>query len=307
MTKARIVGATLLAAGCWPDFGADPALVSAPRIIAVKAEPAEAAPGDPARYEALVADPTGAAANGALHYSYCTAPKPLAENNAVSAACLDASALVPAGEGLEVTAPLPEDACALFGPDVQDDGSRPRDPDRTGGYYQPLRVDLAHAEAVFHLTRLLCGLGSAPQEVAAEFARAVRPNQNPRLAALSITERGNELSPDRLPASSELELTASWPAEAAESYPVFDPATQTLVTRREALSVAWFTSAGHLEVESSGRAENDLQQATQNRWRTPNQSGRAWLWIVLRDGRGGVDYATLEANVRISGSDDGEN
>ena len=40
------VAVAALAAGCRPDFGAPTSLVTAPRLLATRAEPAEAAPGD---------------------------------------------------------------------------------------------------------------------------------------------------------------------------------------------------------------------------------------------------------------------
>lgn len=56
--------------------------------------------------------------------------------------CLGRSLLEPptplTPRGPELTAPLPLDACARFGPDPPPGNARPRYPDATGGFYQPL-------------------------------------------------------------------------------------------------------------------------------------------------------------------------
>ena len=67
-----------------------------------------------------------------------------------------------------VTAPVPADACFLFGPEVSSAELRPRDPDVTGGFYQPMRVSVAGAETTaFGLLRIRCNLGSAGAEAVA--------------------------------------------------------------------------------------------------------------------------------------------
>jgi len=149
---------TLLIA-CAPTFDEDVAHISEPRILAVKSEPAEAKPGTPLSLTAFVAVPGVSANAPAPRWSMCSAPKPPTENNVVSAECLSEAALLPAGQGPSIQTQTPFDACSLFGPDTPPGGFRPRDPDATGGYYQPVRVDLAHAAPVFHLERITCNLG----------------------------------------------------------------------------------------------------------------------------------------------------
>ncbi|HEY1533229.1 MAG TPA: hypothetical protein VGF76_04405, partial [Polyangiaceae bacterium] len=85
--------------------------------------------------------------------------------------------------------------------------------------------------------------------------------------------------------------------EDAEAYTYFDRTAQTLTTKREAMRVAWYVSAGQLDTESSGRAEDDLALSTSNHWLAPSDSGATKLWVVLRDSRGGVDFAVYDLRV----------
>jgi hypothetical protein len=76
----------------------------------------------------------------------------------------------------------------------------------------------------------------------------------------------------------------------AESYVVYASGTQSLETRREALSAAWFTTGGALQEARSGRAGDDLETALSNGWTAPEAPGEVWLAAVLRDERGGVAF-----------------
>jgi hypothetical protein len=289
--------ASALGVACAPDWSLDDGLVTAPRVLAVRGDPAEAKPGASIEYTAFVALPPGAGTEPSLAWSFCTAPKPPTENNVVSSACLDGASLVAAGSGEFVTAATPRDACSLFGPDTPPGGFRPRDPDVTGGYYQPLRADLAGAAPVFHLARLLCDLGMAPADIASEFAAAYVPNANPHLLPLTAAVGGAATSLDAIPAGARVRLEVSWPPEDAESYAYFDRAAQLVTTKRESLRVAWYTSGGRLDAATTGRAENDPATNSANTWTAPDAAGSTSLWLVLRDSRGGVDFAHYDVVV----------
>ena len=114
-------------------------------ILAVRADPAEAAPGTAVTFTALVAEPGRARwPTPAIDWSFCTAPEPLTEDNVVSNACLDSSSLVAAGVGTHRHGHDPGERLLPLRP-----GDRRRracahaTPTSTGGYYQPLRADLA--------------------------------------------------------------------------------------------------------------------------------------------------------------------
>jgi hypothetical protein len=297
MKRHLFLGSTALLAACAPSFSENDSLVSSVRILAVKSEPAEAKPGTPLALTAFLAVPPGVASPADPRWSFCVAPKPVTENNVVSAACLASASLVPAGEGVSVQAATPADACTLFGPNTPAGGYRPRDPDATGGYFQPLRVDLPSADPTFHLERVLCNLAAAPADVAAAFGLAYVPNQNPQLAPVSVTLGGQGVGFDEIPNGASVGLRASWSASDAESYAYFDPVAQAISTRREAMSVAWYVSGGKLDTESTGRAQDDLALDSENTWAAPSNAGPAKLWVVLRDSRGGVDFATYDVTI----------
>jgi hypothetical protein len=297
MKHGALLLTSVVLAACAPDLPLDDGLVTTPRILAVKGEPAEAKPGVSVEYTVLVADPRNSDAGATIVWDFCTAPKPPTENNAVSTACLDASSLVSAGAGPSITAATPADACSLFGPDTPPGGFRPRDPDVTGGYYQPLRADLAGAPPAFHLQRILCELGMAPPALVTEFAMSYVPNENPELLPLTFTVGGSTVTPSAIPLGARVTLVASWPEPDAETYVYFDRDSQALTTKREAMSVAWYVTAGELEVPATGRGEGDSLASTSNVWTAPGAPGTSTLWVVLRDSRGGVDFAEYELDV----------
>jgi hypothetical protein len=296
MKRRGWVPVMLSLGACQPALEHNDSLVSAPRVLAVQSEPPEARPGTRVTYSALVAVPAGSSPGVTPAWAFCTAPKPPTEDNVVSQKCLDADALLPLGYGLDIDAASPSNACSLFGPNAAS-GSRPRDPDATGGYYQPLRVDLGQAAPTFHLQRIQCGLADAAGDTVAEYGRSYVPNTNPTLTTLQASLDGAALELDRVPAGARLDLSVSWGDADAESYIVFDRATRELVTRRESLHVSWHGNGGHFDTESTGRAENDSETTSSNAWAAPDVPGTYQLWIVLRDARGGSDFATYDVVV----------
>ncbi|HEY8087780.1 MAG TPA: hypothetical protein VIF09_08045 [Polyangiaceae bacterium] len=291
---AAVVAATPT---CVPKLANDDSLITAPRILAVKAEPAEAAPGTKVTFTALVAAPGGTVATPALSWSFCTAPKPLTEDNVVSNACLDASSLAGAGAGTPITTQTPSTGCGLFGPDTTSSAFRPRDPDSTGGFYQPLRVDLAGADSAFELARIHCDLPDADAAAASAFSSAYALNRNPTLLGLTAGAGGAAVSLGSVPAGTKVTLEASWPAASAETFAYFDPVSQSVGWQREAMQVAWYASAGALDTESTGRGEEDPATTSDNGWVAPGAAGTVHRWVVLRDSRGGVDFEEVEVGV----------
>lgn len=272
------------------DAGLDQrlAIVAAPRVLAIVAEPAEARPGAAVSYRALVAGP-GGTIDAAPRWSFCTAPKPPTEDNAVSAACAAGDALVPIGEAPAVTAALPTDACSRFGPEVPPGDFRPRDPDPTGGFYQPVCADVDPLVA-FGASRITCKLANTTAELARQYELGYVANRNPTL------ELPDPSALAAVPAHADVELTAAWPAEAAEAYLYFDPLAQALVTRREAMRLSWFATGGALDVDASAVAEDDPATSVTTTWHTPGP-GPATLWLVLRDSRGGVATRAVPVTV----------
>ena len=260
-------------------------------MLAVKSEPAEAKPGTLLTFTALIASPLEASDASTITWQFCAAPKPTTENSVVSAECLNTSSLVDAGSGASIVAAVPSNACSPPG------GHRPRDPDDTGGYYQPLRIDVPGTVPTFHLDRILCDLADASFDIASEFGKNYVPNANPHLAPIVASIGGQPVTLDGIVPGARVDFEASWSATDAENYTYYDRASQSITTRRESMSVAWYVSSGRLATESTGHDENDLTTITNNTWTAPNTAGTTKLWLVLRDSRGGIDYATYALTV----------
>ncbi|HEY1558279.1 MAG TPA: hypothetical protein VGF94_25810 [Kofleriaceae bacterium] len=275
----------LAVAACQNALDQRLAIVDDTRVLAIASQPAEVKPGAQVAYSVLVASPAGPVAALPAWY-LCTAPKPPTEADAVSTGCFDdASALVAIDPS---SATVPADACMQFGPDVPPGGFRPRDPDPTGGYYQPVRADLAGAALSFGFTRITCDLANAPVQVSEDYLNLYVANANPTLAIAT---------PPTVAAGSAIALVASWQPADAETYLDYDPVSETLVTRREAMHVSWYATGGALPVDASEIDEDDLSTSVSTTWTAPASPGTVYLWFVLRDSRGGV--ATASATVAV--------
>lgn len=327
--------ALLAAAGCTPDLDDRVSLVKGPRVLAVAATPAEAAPGAEVSFSALYVDPEGERSGDDLSWALCTARRLLTELGPVAPACLvpTSPALVPLGAGTKVAGTLPLDACRLFGPDrpepkAGEPAGRPVDPDPTGGYHQPVRLRLPDDAYVTGSARLACGIGGATPAQAATFKARYRPNEAPQITKL-VLRRGSGAeeplaSEPEVAKGERVTLSVAWPgcpakpacgdgvclpdedAEGcaadcekpqgcggAETYLFFDPDRRVLTSRREGMRVAWFVTAGALEEERTGRDEAEADKTTSdNGWIAPAASGEVRVWVVLRDDRGGVGWAS---------------
>lgn len=281
----------LLLAGCQTSLDQRLAIVRTPRVLAIVSDPAEVLPGQAASYSALVAGPDGPIA-AMPSWALCTAPKPPTEDNAVSTACVAGDGLVSLGSAASVTATVPGDACTNFGPDVPPGGFRPRDPDPTGGYYQPVRADAGVGDLAFGFTRITCHLPNTTGDIAHDYQMNYHANVNPTLEPLELS-----VPADQVPAGATVTLTASWPASAVESYLYFDPQGQRLVTRRESMRLSWFATGGELAVDASAVGEADTATSVSTTWHAPDAPGTAWLWLVLRDSRGGTATQAVQVTL----------
>jgi hypothetical protein len=279
---------------CRPAFDDDPSRITAPRLLAARFEPPEVSPGVTVSAEVLVASPDGVSNDATVEWAMCTTPKSPAENRSVAPECLEGAA-APVAEGERVTFAVPPDACSLFGPETPPGGFRPRDPDSTGGYYQPIRLLRGDADAVA-IERLLCK-PSLSIDAALELARRYTPNRNPVLAAPAATIDGAPVRLDQVPQGADVRFELGWASGDAELYAAFDLASQTIVTRREALRVSWYATGGALEVPATGRDERDPGTTTDDGWHAPDAPGTVRFWAVLRDSRGGVGFTAWDVVV----------
>jgi hypothetical protein len=305
--------ALVLVAACKPDLGSPASLVDSNRYLAVVAEPPEVTPGDPVTLHALIVTPSGQVDDSAMaSWAICTTPKPVSVNNAVSDDCVfDAQTSVP-GQGLMISATVPMDACSLFGPDPPQSPAgqpplRPTDPDPTGGYYQPIRSLLEddpstkHFIEGFGLPRITCNLPDAPVDVATAYREQYTANKNPVIAQVLVSLDGatGVPLPATVPAGKEVTFEVLWTADSAESFPVFDRTSRTLVTTRETLRVSWFTTDGTFEHDHTGAGAGDTSTSTQNLWTAPSVTGAetVHMWVVLRDNRGGAAVQGFDVDV----------
>jgi hypothetical protein len=290
MNRALVL--ILVLAGCEDTLDQRLAIVDQPRVLAITSEPPEVLPGATATLTALVASPKGPLTTVPA-WSLCDAPKPPTVDNAVADGCVEDQVL-PLGDGASITAPIPMDACRTFGPDVASAGFRPRDPDPTGGYYQPIRAAVPSLDLAFGFTRITCNLANAPGDVAQQYKTTYVANTNPTLTALTL----DGALPASVAPDSDVTLSIGWPADAVESYLYYDQTSQTLITRRESMRVSWFATAGALAVDASAVSESDSATSVSTTWHTPSSGGPAFLWVVLRDSRGGIATASAALTVR---------
>jgi hypothetical protein len=288
----------LFLAACVPKMGNPVSLIADERILGVRADPAEAGPSDTVAYTSLVASPSGTVIEQSLLWSLCKLRKPVAENTPVSQDCLTED-LPLSAQGAQVSIRTPSAACVNFGPLAPPSSNgtlRPTDPDTTGGYYQPIRLDLGTQQAIFR-ERLHCDLAGASLLLSQEFRASYTPNQNPTLASLSAFVGDQAASLDALPAGQGIRLVATWSPDSAETFPVFDSVSQTLAEQHEVLWLSWFVTAGVFDDSTTGHSADDATDGSENAWQSPSVLGTVYLWLVLHDGRGGTDFAAYTLTV----------
>jgi len=258
--------------------------VDAPAVIALAVEPAEVAPGEDVTVTVHVATPDGPADAAEAAWALCVSPRPVTDDNAVAADCTDDGVEPIAATGPTITTPLSIDACARFGPSPPPGGFRPRDPDPTGGYYQPVRVEVDGLTA-FAMARVYCGLANAPLAETTRYADEYTRNLAPVIDALD--------APATIAPGETIELSVRWPDGALEPYLRYDADAQILETVEERVTVSWFATGGDFDLDRSVGAAT----GTTNAWAAPESAGPVHVWAVARDDRGGQSAAHVIVTV----------
>ena len=225
-----VLGFSALA--CTPELPSGASIIDSPRVLAVRSEPAEAAPkaNSPTdmTWSALYVGPNGDEDASLLDWALCDERKPLATAGEISPACLvpASNVLLDLGSGTSVSGTLPDDGCRLFGPNPPPPGPgepapRPTDPDSTGGFYQPLRIAVPRASGYDYavgLTRISCGLARVSSEQSSDYQARYRANENPTLSGVvaSPGEGETPLTADAATTASvkpgsHVVFRASWP------------------------------------------------------------------------------------------------
>jgi hypothetical protein len=221
---ALLVGAT----ACVPTFDDNLPLIVQPTVLAIQAEPAEAAPGESVQLTAVVATPAPEGDLPMLDWGLCIARKPLTELGPVNPVCVQAPELAPEaiialGTGDSVTATVPMDACRLFGPSLPEPmngepAGRPVDPDPTGGFYQPVAVTLPDTRVTsLGAVRVFCPPSGLDQAQFSAFNKNYRQNENPVLDQVGLLADSGEVqalpaAPDTVTVApgAALHFQASW-------------------------------------------------------------------------------------------------
>ena len=229
MQRLVHLGIFVCAVACVPNVDVELWRVDEPRLLAIRTEPAEAAPGDLIDVTALYAGADGTIDAPEIDWAFCTARRPLAELGPVAPSCLEEEdrSLVRLGRGESVSGRVPVDTCRLFGPDPPPSepgqpSGRPVDPDITGGYFQPLIARSEDAELSLFRMRIACGLAKATQRQAAEYRRRYQRNAAPRVDSVAHMVEGsaNELNLDAplvVRVGERVDLRVRWPACSPES------------------------------------------------------------------------------------------
>jgi len=304
--------ATAFGLSCKPAVGRAPSLIVGPEILALRGQPAEAAPGQNVTYDFLIASPEGTLTDTVAAWDVCLTPKPPAESNEVASACVLAP---PAGTvAATFQAPLPSNACSLFGPIAPPPQAgqppfRPRDPDSTGGYYVPVRAVVQPPVAdrsliAFDLERVHCSFSNAPLAVIQDFNSRYHLNTNPHLQGLEMLS-ADQTSSDVLAGAatassgSMVSLLAVPSADSIETFPVYDAIHQVVADQQESLRFFWYSPDGEFQHDRTGVDPGVTDGSSTNQWTPPTvtQSTVVPLWVVLRDSRGGTDFISTQLTV----------
>ena len=271
--------AFLLAAGACSEDLPPQSLVDKFRVLGVRADVPEAAPGETVHVDALLADPLGD--GRAISYLWAACVLGPAAN---PEDCADPAAGGIIGLGFEstfafVAPPLAEGASAA----------------------QVLVTLLACAGGTFVLPTVDGGAPSGfPECDGGDGATAYKRvtisagaerNHNPRFIDVAVdgTPLGEE--PVELPAClagecAERTVTATAAPDAVETF--IEIAFGEPVEREEGVYVSWFATAGSFERIRSGVDSLEVG------WTPPAGAATVDLWFVMHDGRGGTDWRSAQ-------------
>jgi len=268
--KRTLLILAALACACNKSF-TPASYVQGLRVLAVKADLPEVAPGATTTFTVLAVDTSGAPIQ--VSWWACTEPE-LVGTGPINPACFNTTPepfLLGLGNGLSLSAIVPLVTPSDFGP-----------PDASGGLYLPV---ILHASSASGRVDAAYGLRLAQGEA---------PNQNPKLTGVYLVPSTGAPTPidGETPfpvhAGDALTLQAQFTGDSAETYAggPGQPATLT-----EILSASWFATAGSFSEDVTGFPKpNTVWTADEG---LPPVGGTIDLWVVGRDNRGGTDWLHL--------------
>jgi hypothetical protein len=266
-------GCVLVGLGGCQSFNDPPvSFVAGLRVVGMKAEPPQIAPGASTTVTALAVDTDGATPTAS--WSQCLLP-PL-PGQTVNTACVDGSAaasdLQAVGDGLTIPFAMPQISAASLGA-----------PDATGGAYLPLVAAVAESPQP-----------ASPQAITAVYrlrlADAAPANTNPTIAGVFTVDAAGAMSaldattPTPVQSGAALTLTVTFTPDSAQTYTAADGTATT-----ETLTTSWFCTAGDLSVEKTSATQP--QTVLHLDQRLPASGTQIDLYAVSRDERGGTDFA----------------
>jgi hypothetical protein len=257
----------LLSCGCNSNFD-KASHISGLRVLGVRAEPPEVAPGATTTLTPLIFDSVSETAT--IDWAFCTKSSG-PSGPAIDPDCLNnetAPYLVPLGSGLTITATVPMLTLSDFGA-----------PDETEGVYLPVRARIrTPSDAIDAIYQLRIHL--APTV----------PNQNPTLTGLFQGDGTamplDEKTPVPVQANGQLMLHSGFTDASKESYPILDSMMNVKMVP-ETLSLSWYASAGSFSDDSAGPDVPNTYTADTN---LPASGSAIDLFVVGRDDRGGIDW-----------------
>lgn len=281
----------ILAMACSTSDFTQEWLVDRTRVLAIQAEPPEAASGQVVSLSALVVDPDGepeAAWVACLMPVACPDYPSVQELAAADTSAMSAEELA-AWQADATTAGFLGFGAGLSPTLIVNGGGPP--PGDTAS------TDTGAIAASSELTLIVDAVpvGKALGDVtlgdpeATEVASksltvsdSTTPNQNPAIATFGV-DGADAATVDRGGSAS---LTATLADGSAESYLDDDGETQT-----EAPTVNYYVSGGTLMQSSAAANEPEVS------WTAPDSAGTINVWVVVRDGRGGMAWASATVTV----------
>lgn len=300
------VGAVLLL-GCQEEFDPD-TLVTEVRILGVAAEPADLAPGETTRIEALVASPDGVPVG--YHWELCAITKGPDEAYECDNEALGLpEELLPLFDlGTAPTAQLSyfidpdavQEACRAARDDVEELGAFVELPNCDEGYEVTLRLSISFEGREKVAIKRLFLWFETPEES--------ERNHNPQIETIRVGIVDTD--PEDLIGISpggRTEFTVVVDDSAHETFtPEYEGDEVDEGERREEILFSFFSTAGEFddEVTFTDEGRTELEEAGQNAINLSQNAVAGQeieVFVVIRDGRGGADWTTRTFRIVVPG------
>jgi hypothetical protein len=271
----------VLVAGCASKGGDAETLVERLRLLAVQAEPPQATLEATVEFEALIVDPAGAGRPLSVTWAVCLFDVP---SSASDTFCSGPGSYQFGGTGATATLSLPDLAAwvAQRGIDLNKIVGDPR----LGDIYLLIGIEVSAGDETIQAMKRL-SLQLKPGEPV---------NHNPQITGLEMDGALLDSQPVSLVAESKHEFRPLVSEDSREWFIPGDDEDEKL----EDNLFSWYATGGDL---SDGRTildtDNDGNDLVINDWTAPNEPGPHSLWLVVRDGRYGIDWIEILFEVTI--------